>query len=101
MLDEIKVHFHGYGYAIVIDETQSSSRGDAYLNLADSVDIAASSESMEDQINRAMHEREFLPNASYFVFAATPNDATLEIFGQPFNDRGVTKYRPFHQHGGS
>jgi type I restriction enzyme, R subunit len=99
VLDEIKVHFHGYGYAIVIDETQSSSGRDWHSNPADSMEIDAPGESMEDQVNRAMHEREFLPNASYLVFTATPNDATLEIFGQPYNDRGVTRYRPFHEYG--
>jgi len=35
-----------------------------------------------------MIERKFLSNASYFIFTAWPNDATLEIFSQPTNDLG-------------
>lgn len=82
VLEEIRVHFHGSGYAIIIDEIQPGQGSD-----------------IEDQVNRAMRGHEFLANTSYFVFTSKPNDTTLEIFGQPFNDHGITRYRPFHQHG--
>lgn len=101
VLDEIKVHFHGSGYAIIVDETRSWREADmgTHPGRADPTVDAESSRSIEDQVNRAMIDREFLPNASYFVFAATPNDTTLKIFGQSTNDHGVIKYRPFHQYG--
>src|SRR5208337_2391942 len=37
-------------------------------------------------------------NASYFAFTATPKNKTLEIFGEPFNDGDLMKYRPFHSY---
>ena len=37
-----------------------------------------------------------MPNASYFAFTATPKNKTLEIFGEPYQDGGETKHRPFH-----
>jgi hypothetical protein len=39
-----------------------------------------------------------LQNISAFVFSPGANETTLEHFGEPFNDRGVTRYRPFHVH---
>lgn len=83
VLEEIRVHFHGSGYAIVLDET--AGHGGA--------------SSMEARVNQAMEGHESLPNASYFVFSATPNATTLERFGIPSNDHGVTRYRPFHAFG--
>ena len=46
-----------------------------------------------------MKGREPLPNTSSFVFAPTANELTLELFGEPANDRGAIKYRPFHSYG--
>jgi hypothetical protein len=51
---------------------------------------------VEDAINRLRESRNRLPNASYFAFTATPKNKTLEIFGEPFDEAGVTKHRPFH-----
>ncbi len=101
VLDEIKVHFHGYGYAIVIDETQSSTPESSTSDSAhnDSSMVAQGPDTLEDQVNRAMADRDYLPNASYFVFSSTPNGKTLELFGKSYNDRGTIKYRPFHQFG--
>jgi len=53
-------------------------------------------ETTEDKINRIVESRKLLPNASYFAFTATPKNKTLEIFGEPYQDGGETKHRPFH-----
>ena len=53
-------------------------------------------ETTEDKINRIMAGRKMLANASYFAFTATPKNKTLEIFGQPYQEDGETKHRPFH-----
>jgi type I restriction enzyme R subunit len=55
-------------------------------------------ETLEDRINRLMEAKKLLPNASYFAFTATPKNKTLEIFGQPYDEGGVTKHRPFHSY---
>jgi type I restriction enzyme R subunit len=47
----------------------------------------------EDRINQSMAKRKMSPNASYLAFTATPKNATLERFGQPFPDG---TYHPFH-----
>jgi type I restriction enzyme R subunit len=83
VLDEIEAHQRGRRFAFVIDEAPP----------ADGPDTTA-----EVRINRAMFARVPLPNTSSFVFAPTTNETTLENFGEAFNDRGVTAYRPFHVH---
>jgi type I restriction enzyme R subunit len=93
VLHEIKEHFHGYGYALILDETRSWHEPD------DANAEAARASTLEDQVNAAIREWGFLRNASYFVFTSQANDETLELFGLPLNDHGVTRYRPFHQHG--
>ena len=55
-------------------------------------------ETTEDTINRIMESRKMLPNASYFAFTATPKNKTLEIFGEPYQEAGKTKHRPFHSY---
>src|SRR5947209_16841777 len=45
-----------------------------------------------------MESRKLLPNASYFAFTATPKNKTLEIFGEPYEEGGHTKHRPFHSY---
>src|SRR5260370_27641395 len=49
-------------------------------------------------INRIMESKKILPNASYFAFTATPKNKTLETFGEPFDDGGTVKHRPFHSY---
>ena len=58
--------------------------------------IGEEEETTEDKINRIMEGRKMLANASYFAFTATPKNKTLEIFGQPYQEDGETKHRPFH-----
>ncbi|MFN0072444.1 MAG: hypothetical protein ACKVVP_13250 [Chloroflexota bacterium] len=75
ILDDIGAHPDGRRFAFIVDEAQPTS---------------------EDQINRVMIGRAPLRNTSTFVFAPTANHTTLGLFGQPFNELGTTKYRPFH-----
>ena len=39
-----------------------------------------------------------LPNACYFAFTATPKNKTEEFFGEPYEEDGTTKRRPFHSY---
>ena len=85
VLDEIGAHQRGRRFAFVLDEAPPAT--------------SSTASAAEDQINRAMKGREPLPNTSTFVFAPTANELTLELFGEPANDRGAIKYRPFHSYG--
>lgn len=101
ILDEIGDEHRGKRFAIIIDEAHSSQGGrtSAKMNIA----LAGAGgegqeedETVEDTINRIMESRKVLSNASYFAFTATPKNKTLEVFGTPFTEGGVTKHRPFH-----
>jgi type I restriction enzyme R subunit len=86
-------------FAIIIDEAHSSQGGatSAAISLALSEAGAEDDdETTEDKINRIVEARKLLPNASYFAFTATPKNKTLEIFGDPYDEGGKTKHRPFH-----
>jgi len=101
VLDEIGSEHRGQSFAIVIDEAHSSQGGKT--SAAVSMALSAGGEedddeTTEDAINRIMGSRKLLPNASYFAFTATPKNKTLETFGEPFLDGGVTKHRPFHSY---
>jgi type I restriction enzyme, R subunit len=101
ILDAIGGEHRGRGFAIIIDEAHSSQGGrtSAAVSMALSVAGAAEDdETLEDQINRIMEARKLLPNASYFAFTATPKNKTLEIFGEPYDQGGQTKHRPFHSY---
>ena len=95
--DHRKSHF-----AIIIDEAHSSQGGRtaAKMNMALSKTDSESDEeeTVEDQINKIMESKKMLSNASYFAFTATPKNKTLEIFGEPFKEGDVTKFRPFHSY---
>jgi type I restriction enzyme R subunit len=97
VMHEIKEHFHGYGYAIVIDESQPWQAPSRSAHPG--TDELTQGTSSEEQVNVSVAAHGFPPNASYFVFSASPNERTLELFGQPYYDRGQTRYRPFHQFG--
>ena len=88
-------------FAIIIDEAHSSQGGStsAAISLALSeAGAEGEDETTEDKINRIMEARKLLPNASYFAFTATPKSKTLEIFGEPYDEGGKTKHRPFHSY---
>ena len=98
ILEEIGSEHRGRRFAIVIDEAHSSQGGrtSAAMSMALSeVGEEGEEETFEDQVNRIMEAKKLLPNASYFAFTATPKNKTLEIFGEPYDEAGVTKHRPF------
>ncbi|MHB9123030.1 MAG: type I restriction endonuclease subunit R [Thermoanaerobaculia bacterium] len=103
ILDEIggeKEHRHRK-FAMIIDEAHSSQGGrtSAAVSLALSeAGAEEEDETTEDKINRIIEARKLLPNASYFAFTATPKNKTLEIFGEPYEEGGTTKHRPFHSY---
>jgi len=90
----------GRRFAILIDEAHSSQGGDASaaVSMVLSEVGADEEETAEDKINRIMETRKLLPNASYFAFTATPKPKTLELFGEPYEEEGKTKHRPFHSY---
>ncbi len=101
ILDEIGSEHRGRRFAIVIDEAHSSQGGrtSAALSMALSKDgVEEDDETTEDKINRLMEAKKLLPNASYFAFTATPKNKTLEIFGEPYDEGGQVKHRPFHSY---
>ena len=100
ILDDIGSEHAGRNFAIMIDEAHSSQGGKAAgaMSQALSGATADEDETTEDVINRLMESRKMLPNASYFAFTATPKNKTLEIFGEPFDEDGQTKHRPFHSY---
>ena len=102
ILDEIGSEHRGRTFAIIIDEAHSSqgSRTSAKMSLALSQagEEPEDEEELEDKINRLIGAKKLLPNASYFAFTATPKNKTLELFGEPYEEGGSTKHRPFHSY---
>ncbi len=101
ILDEIGNEQRGRSFAIVIDEAHSSQGGKTSAALSMALSVAGAEdddETTEDTINRVMESRKLLPNASYFAFTATPKNKTLEIFGEPYDEGGQVKHRPFHSY---
>lgn len=88
-------------FAIVVDEAHSSqgvktARAMSQVLSGETDEEGGAEETYEDRINRLVEAQKMLPNASYFAFTATPKNKTLEIFGEPFDEEGATKHRPFH-----
>ena len=101
ILDEIGSEHRGRTFAIIIDEAHSSQGGRTSAALAMALSEAGAEEedeSTEDKINWLMEAKKLLPNASYFAFTATPKNKTLEIFGDPYDQGGQTRQRPFHSY---
>ena len=101
ILDEVGSEHRRRRFAIIVDEAHSSQGG----RTSAAVNIALSEagegdvdETAEDKINRIMNARKIPSNASYFAFTATPKNKTLEIFGEPYQENGQTKHRPFHSY---
>jgi type I restriction enzyme, R subunit len=98
ILDELGADHREHNFAIIVDEAHSSQGGKASAALNQAFAEGGASdedETVEDTINRLMESKKLLSNASYFAFTATPKNKTLEIFGDPHLDGGVTKHRPF------
>lgn len=101
VLEEIGNEHRGKSFAIIIDEAHSSQGGKTAAAISTALSSAGEEEedeTVEDKINRIMEAKKLLPNASYFAFTATPKSKTLEIFGEPYQDEGKTKHRPFHSY---
>ena len=99
ILDEISSEHRGRRFAISIDEAHSSQGGRTSAAMSVALSEAGAEEddeTVEDKINRIMVAKKLLPNASYFAFTATPKNKTLEIFGEPYDEGGQIKHRPFH-----
>ena len=101
IFEEIGNEHRGRKFAIIIDEAHSSQGGrhrgqDEHRALGGQGE--EEEENVEDAINRIMESRKMLTNASYFAFTATPKNKTLEIFGEPYQEGGKTKHRPFHSY---
>lgn len=95
ILEEIGSIHRGRQFAIIIDEAHSSQGS----RLSTAMNRALGEEADdEDAINYLMESRKMLTNASYFAFTATPKNKTLEIFGEPHSQDGITKPRPFHSY---
>jgi type I restriction enzyme R subunit len=91
----------GNTFAIIIDEAHSSQGGQATSRMSQALSEVGGEqddETSEDVINRIMASRKMLPNASYYAFTATPKNKTLETFGEPYEEDGQTKHRPFHSY---
>jgi type I restriction enzyme R subunit len=100
-LDRIGTEHRGKKFAIIIDEAHSSQGGKTSAAMSTALStsgIEEEEETFEDKINRIMEARKLLPNASYFAFTATPKNKTLEIFGEPYDEGGKTRHRPFHSY---
>ena len=101
ILDEVGSEHRKRRFAIIVDEAHSSQGGrtSAAVNIALSeAGKRDDDETAEDKINRIMNARKIPSNASYFAFTATPKNKTLEIFGEPYQENGQTKHRPFHSY---
>lgn len=101
ILEEIGNEQRGRRFAIIIDEAHSSQGGKTSSAISMVLSAAGAEEddeTTEDKINRIMEAKKLLPNASYFAFTATPKNKTLEIFGEPYEEGGKTKHRPFHSY---
>jgi type I restriction enzyme R subunit len=88
-------------FAIVIDEAHSSQGGQATGRMSEALSRGQPGDpgpDPEDRINRLMASRKMLTNASYYAFTATPKNKTLETFGEPYQEDGRTKHRPFHSY---
>lgn len=100
VMDEIGNEHRGRRFALIIDEAHSSQGGRtmAQMNITLGEQRAEEDETTEDVINRTLESRRMLTNSSYFAFTATPKNRTLELFGEPFQEEGKQKFRPFHNY---
>ena len=102
ILDEIGMDHHGQKFSIIIDEAHSSQGGNTAAAMNEALSDPEYPKDPEDTVNDAlekrMQARKILPNASYFAFTATPKNKTLELFGEPYQEGGQVKHRPFHSY---
>lgn len=97
----------GRNFAIIVDEAHSSQTGTSAMKLKAALadteaalrEYAEIEGKAEDEIDKndkliqAMLTHGKHPNLSFFAFTATPKAATLEMFGEPWEDGS---FHPFH-----
>jgi type I restriction enzyme R subunit len=99
ILSEIEREQHGQKFAIIIDEAHSSQGGRTAAAMNEALsDPGDPEDTINDVLEKRMQARKMLPNASYFAFTATPKNKTLELFGEPYQEGGQIKHRPFHSY---
>ena len=96
ILSEIETEQHGQKFAIIIDEAHSSQGGRTAAAMNEA--LSDPEDTVNDVLEKRMQARKMLPNASYFAFTATPKNKTLELFGEPYQEGGQVKHRPFHSY---
>ena len=96
ILDEIGSEHRGRKFALIIDEAHSSQGGKTAAAMNEA--LSDPEDTVNDALEKRMQAHKMLESASYFAFTATPKNKTLEIFGEPFNDGGQIKHRPFHSY---
>jgi len=96
ILFEIEREQRGQKFAIIIDEAHSSQGGRTAAAMNEA--LADPEDTVNDVLEKRMQARKMLPNASYFAFTATPKNKTLELFGEPYQEGGQVKHRPFHSY---
>ncbi len=96
ILDEIGTDHCGRKFAIIIDEAHSSQGGNTAAAMNEA--LADPEDTVNDALEKRMQARKMLSNASYFAFTATPKNKTLELFGEPYQEGGQVKHRPFHSY---
>lgn len=98
VLPEIGEDHKDRHFAIIIDEAHSSQNGKTAgtMNMTLSAIMSDPDMDNEDKINAMCEGKKLLTNASYFAFAATPKNKTLETFGTAYMDAGEVRHRPFH-----
>jgi type I restriction enzyme R subunit len=99
IVDSIGDEHRDRSFAIIIDEAHSSQGGTATAKMSEALgprDETEEEPDFQDLLNQALESRKMLDNASYFAFTATPKNKTLQLFGEPYTDDEVTKYKPFH-----
>jgi type I restriction enzyme R subunit len=96
ILSEIEREQRGQKFAIIIDEAHSSQGGRTAAAMNEA--LSDPEDTVNDALEKRMQARKMLPNASYFAFTATPKNKTLELFGEPYQEGGQVKHRPFHSY---
>lgn len=96
ILSEIEKEHRGSKFAIIIDEAHSSQGGKTMAAM--NVSLADPEDTINDALEKYMKARKMLSTASYFAFTATPKNKTLELFGEPYQEGGQVKHRPFHSY---
>lgn len=98
-------------YAIIVDEAHQSTTGETAralkAGLSNTEEILKEYAQMQeeaeekllddtDKIIDEMLSHGHHKNLSFFAFTATPKNKTLQMFGVPYYENEIKKYRPFH-----